>query len=87
MPSIIVKHIKHNTSPHPQIKRRVEHSLSKPLESLEDAHMGDEKGSRIDGALSSLVDKLTPSLPEEDKAFAKERRENALELARSILHR
>ncbi|KAK4693855.1 gamma-tubulin complex component 3, partial [Lecanoromycetidae sp. Uapishka_2] len=47
--------------------------------------MGDEKSQRLDDALSSLVDTLIPKLPEEDEATVDERREDALDLARTIL--
>lgn len=47
--------------------------------------MGDEKSQRLDDALSSLVDALIPKLPEEDEITVDERREDALDLARSIL--
>lgn len=49
--------------------------------------MGDEKSQRLDDALSSLVDSLTPDLPYEDEATVDERREDALDLARSIIDR
>lgn len=47
--------------------------------------MGDDKAQRLDDALSSLVDILIPTLPDEDEATADERHDHALELARSIL--
>lgn len=47
--------------------------------------MGDEKAQRLDDALSSLVDILVPTLPDEDEATADERHDDALELARSII--
>ena len=47
--------------------------------------MGDEKAQRLDDALSSLVDSLIPTFPEEDEAAADERRDDALDLARSII--
>ena len=51
----------------------------------ENAHMGDDKAQRLDDALSSLVDILIPALPDEDEAAADERRDDALDLARSII--
>lgn len=47
--------------------------------------MGDEKAQRLDDALSSLVDILVPTLPDEDEAAADERHDDALELARNII--
>lgn len=47
--------------------------------------MGDEKAQRLDDALSSLVDTLIPTVPDEHEAAADERRDNALDLARSII--
>ena len=47
--------------------------------------MGDERAQRLDDALSSLVDTLIPALPDEDEATADERRDDALDLARSII--
>ena len=49
--------------------------------------MGDDKGQRLDDALSSLVDTLIPLHPGEDEATADERRDDALELARRIIDR
>ena len=50
-----------------------------------DARMGDERAQRLDEALSSLVDSLIPTLPDEDEATADERHDDALDLARSII--
>jgi len=50
-----------------------------------DARMGDERAQRLDDALSSLVDTLIPTLPNEDEATADERHDDALDLARSFL--
>lgn len=47
--------------------------------------MGDEKTQRLDDALSSLVDILIPTLPDEDESAADERHDDALELARNII--
>ncbi|KAI9881450.1 MAG: Microtubule-nucleating Tub4p (gamma-tubulin) complex component [Pleopsidium flavum] len=47
--------------------------------------MADEKAQRIHDALSSLVDALIPTIPDEDEADADERHDNAVDLARSIL--
>lgn len=47
--------------------------------------MGDEKTQRLDDALSSLIDILIPTLPDEDEAAADERHDDALELARNII--
>lgn len=49
------------------------------------AQMGDEKAQRLDDALSSLVDTLIPIQHGEDAITADERREDALDLARSII--
>jgi hypothetical protein len=45
------------------------------------------KTQRIQDALSSLVDALIPTIPDEDEADADERHDNAVDLARSILDR
>lgn len=47
--------------------------------------MGDDKSQRLDDALSSLVDALILKIPEEDEATVDERREDALDFARSII--
>lgn len=47
--------------------------------------MGDERRRRVDDALSSLVQTFVPPLPDEDKAIAEERHEEALDLAKSII--
>lgn len=49
--------------------------------------MGDDKAQRFDDALSSLVDTLVPTLPDEDEDAADERHENALEYARGIIEK
>ena len=49
--------------------------------------MGDERAQRLDDALSSLVDILIPTLPDEDEATADERHDDALELARNIIEK
>lgn len=49
--------------------------------------MGDERGYRIDGALSGLIKNLIPSLPDEDEADAEGRLRHAVEFGKSILHR
>ena len=48
--------------------------------------MGDVKKQRVDSALSSLIDNLIPlSLPE-DGSTSNERRDDALEWAKTIVH-
>lgn len=59
--------------------------ISKVKKTSNNAQMGDEKAQRLDDALSSLVDSLIPTLPDEDEATADERQEDALDLARSII--
>lgn len=47
--------------------------------------MGDEKTRRVNDALSSLVDLFIPLSQEEDEALDKEKHDNGVELARSII--
>lgn len=47
--------------------------------------MGDEKTRRVNDALSSLVDLFIPLSQEEDEVLDKEKLDNGVELARSII--
>lgn len=87
-PVLNVKHIKHIKQKHASFKaRQAEGEGIESLKPLDNAHMGDEKGHRIDGAFSGLIKNLIPSLPDEDKADAEERLRHAVQFGKSILHR
>jgi len=70
-----------------EAQRRVEPLNVGNEHHFNNAPMADEKTQRIQDALSSLVDALIPTIPDEDEADADERHDNAVDLARSILDR
>lgn len=47
--------------------------------------MGDERSRRVDDALATLVDHLLPKFTDEEDASTEERREEGLDLTKSIL--
>lgn len=49
--------------------------------------MGYDKARRFDDALSSLVDILIPTLPDEDEVAADERHDDALDFAKGIIEK
>lgn len=57
----------------------------KRIQLVGNARMGDDKAKRVGDALSTLVDALIPSAGNEDESAIEERREDALELAKSII--
>jgi gamma-tubulin complex component 3 len=49
--------------------------------------MAEERKQRIDSALSSIVEAILPTTPDEDDAIVDERHDAALERAREIIDR
>lgn len=87
-PVPVIKHIKQNTQ-HAPLQGASSKAIGiEPLKPVRDnAHMGDERAYRIDGALSGLIKNLIPSLPNDDGSDAEEKLRQAVLFAKSILHR
>ena len=47
--------------------------------------MGDSKTQRVDSALSSLIDRIVPNSTAEDETTTDEKRDEALEWAKSVI--
>ena len=66
-------------------KKRVSHARVPILTASNHAPMGDDKDHRVNSALSTLVNGLLPRRENESDLTAEDRRDQAFDLAKSII--